>query len=377
MPDEPAATIIGTGERAGSPEITVVVPCYREADNVRPLVSALEIALAGRDWEVIFVDDNSPDGTIEVIRQLAWANWRVRGISRIGRRGLSSAVIEGALASSARFIAVMDGDLQHDQTRLGTMVDVLAQDRCDIVIGSRHVEGGDNAGLANAWRHALSNGGIRLAQMMLPVHVGDPMSGFFALRRDLFVRTAPCLSGQGFKILMDLILSAPEKVRVEEIPCTFHPRAAGESKLDAVVLLQFVDLILEKLFRGWLPLRFIGFATVGITGVGVNLIVMMLLRFVGMDFGPAQVISTLIAITSNFWLDNKLVYSDRRLRGMGLLGGFLVFLLVSAVGAWANIGIVQLFRAKGEGLGQASAVGAIIGVVWNYAVSSTLIWKTR
>ena len=376
-PDELVVTAISVEERVSSPEITVVVPCYREVDNVEPLVCALEDALTGRDWEVIFVDDNSPDGTIEVIRRLARTNWRVRGICRIGRKGLSSAVIEGVLASSARFVAIMDGDLQHDQTRLGDMIDALARNRCDIAIGSRHVEGGDNAGLANAWRHALSNGGIRLAQMMLPVHVGDPMSGFFALKRDLFVKIAPRLSGQGFKILMDLIWSAPEKLRVEEIPCTFHPRNAGESKLDSVVLLQFIGLILQKLFRGWLPLRFIGFATVGLTGVGVNLIIMMLLRFAGMDFGLAQEVSTLVAISSNFWLDNKLVYSDRHLRGVRLLGGFLVFLLVCAVGAWANIGIVQLFRAKGEGLGQASAAGAMIGVVWNYAVSSTLIWKAR
>ncbi|NHN83493.1 glycosyltransferase [Acetobacter musti] len=366
-----------TETRTGSPEITVVVPCYREAANVRPLVDALTKALAGRSWEVVFVDDNSPDGTIDQVRALAEINWRVRGISRIGRRGLSSAVIEGALSSSARYIAVMDGDLQHDETQLGALIDAVAGGGCDIAIGSRHVEGGDNSGLANAWRHALSDGGIRLAQMMLPVRVGDPMSGFFALRRDFFARTAPRLSGQGFKILMDLILSAPGPVRVEEIPCTFRPRVAGESKLDVLVLLQFAALMLDKLFRGWLPIRFLAFAAVGAVGVAVNLAVMNVMRLAGAEFETAQATGTLIAILVNFWLDNTLTYRDRRLRGSRLYGGLIVFLLVSSVGAWANIGIAQLFRADGQGWGQASAAGAVIGVVWNYAVSSTLIWRPR
>ncbi|NHO31504.1 glycosyltransferase [Acetobacter fallax] len=363
--------------RAGCPEITIVVPCYREAANVRPLVEALTLALAGRSWEVVFVDDNSPDGTIDQIRAIAEVNWRVRGISRVGRRGLSSAVIEGALSSSAQIIAVMDGDLQHDETQLGALIDAVGDGGCDIAIGSRHVEGGDNSGLANAWRHALSDGGIRLAQMMLPVRVGDPMSGFFALRREFFDATAPHLSGQGFKILMDLILSAPEPVRVKEIPCMFRPRVAGESKLDVLVLLQFAGLMLDKLFHGWLPVRFLAFATVGAIGVTVNIAIMNIMHLAGADFEAAQATGTLVAILTNFWLDNTLTYRDRRLRGAQLYGGLIIFLLVSSLGAWANIGIAQLFRADGQGWGNASAAGAVIGVVWNYAVSSTLIWRPR
>ncbi|GBQ29590.1 dolichol-phosphate mannosyltransferase [Acetobacter estunensis NRIC 0472] len=363
--------------RIGTPDITVVVPCYREAANVRPLVEALTQALTGRDWEVVFVDDNSPDGTIEVVRQLAQTNWRVRGISRIGRRGLSTAVIEGALSSSAPYIAVMDGDLQHDESRLGTMIDKLAAGECDIVVGSRHVEGGDNSGLANAWRHALSDGGIRLAQMMMPVKLSDPMSGFFALRRDLFVKTAPRLSGAGFKILMDLILSAPGPVRVEEVPCVFRPRLAGESKLDFLVLLQFLALILDKLFRGWLPIRFIAFALVGAVGVVVNILVMEALRLGGVGFGGAQSVGTIVAMLTNFWLDNTFTYRDRRLKGARMWGGLIVFLLVCSIGAWANIGVATLFLGTGEDWSSASAAGAVIGVVWNYAVSSTLIWRSK
>lgn len=359
------------------PEISVVVPCYREAANVRPLVEALSVALAGHDWEVIFVDDNSPDGTIDVIRSLAQTDRRVRGLSRVGRRGLSSAVIEGALSSSARYVAVMDGDLQHDEARLGEMIAALAEGRCDIAVGSRHVAGGDNSGLANAWRHMLSDGGIRLARMVLPVRLGDPMSGFFALKRDLFVQIAPRLSGSGFKILMDLILSAPEPVRIEEIACTFRPRVAGESKLDLMVMFQFLGLLLDRFFHGWLPIRFLIFALVGGFGALVNMGTQILLRACAVEFMTAEIVGTMLAMAVNFWLDNTLTYRDRRLGGWFLPAGFVMFLLVCSVGTWANIGVAQLFQEDGQTLGRASIAGTVIGVVWNYAVSSTLIWRAK
>lgn len=211
------------------PDISVVVPCYNESANVAPLVKALEQALTGRRWEVIFVDDNSPDHTSQRVRDLARNDARVRGICRIGRRGLSSAVIEGALSSSAQVVAVMDGDLQHDESRLGALIDAVLNNTCDVAVGSRHVEGGNNAGLANAWRHVLSDGGIWLAQRVLPVKLTDPMSGFFALRQETFAAIAPRLSGTGFKILLDLLLSAPKPLRVQEVPCGFRPRVAGKA----------------------------------------------------------------------------------------------------------------------------------------------------
>ncbi len=363
-----------------------MVPCYRERPNVRPLVAALDAALAGRAWEAIFVDDDSPDGTIEEVRAVAAADPRVRGLRRIGRRGLSSAVIEGVLASSAPLVAVMDGDLQHDEGCLPPMLDAVADGRCDVAVGSRHVLGGDSAGLSSPWRHRLSDTGIRLAQAFLPVRPGfarlrDPMSGFFACERQLFERVAPRLSGQGFKILLDLILSAPaatgEVPRVLEIPARFRPRLAGESKLDALVLAQFASMILDKAFRGLLPTRFISFAAVGLAGVLVNLLVLDVARRTGAPFAESQTAGTVVAMVANFWLDNAVTYRDRRLRGVRLWRGLLLFMLVCGVGAVANVGIARTLHDAHHGWQPAGAAGAAIGVVWNYAVSSTLIWRLR
>src|ERR1700709_1860350 len=262
----------------GAPTLSVIVPSFNERPNVAPMIAKLNQALAEIAWEVIYVDDNSPDGTAQEVRRIAQRDPRVRCIRRIGRRGLASAVIEGALSSSADYVAVIDGDLQHDETRLPLMLSSLKAGGYDIAVASRHVEGGDNAGLSSRFRHVLSDGGIWLAQAFLPVRLSDPMSGFFMLPRALFEDLARGLNGQGFKILLDLVLSSPAPLRVKEVPARFRERAAGESKMDALVMVQFAGLLLDKVFGGILPLRFFSFALVGALGILIHLAVLGTLR---------------------------------------------------------------------------------------------------
>jgi dolichol-phosphate mannosyltransferase len=362
----------------GAPDLTVVVPCYNERPNVAPLIEKLDATLFGIAWEVVFVDDNSPDGTTAEVRRIAQTDPRVRCIRRIVRRGLASAVIEGALSSSAQFVAVIDGDMQHDETKLPQMLAALRTGRYDLAVGSRHAEGGDASGLTNRWRHVLSDGGIWLAQLFLPVRLTDPMSGYFMLPRPLFEQLATGLTGQGFKILVDLALSSPAPLRVIEIPFHFHERVAGESKLDALVLAQFAGLLLDKVFGGLLPLRFISFALVGGLGVVVHLAVLtMLLKLTGQGFEAAQAIATLVAMVFNFQLNNEITYRDQRLRGPALWRGLLLFMLVCGVGAVANVGIANMLYESHTAWSIAGAIGAVIGVVWNFAVSATLVWRAR
>ena len=358
------------------PELSVIVPCFNERANVRPLVARLDAALRDVAWEAVFVDDDSPDGTGAEVRAVAAADPRVRCIRRIGRRGLSSAVVEGALSSSAPYLAVIDGDLQHDETRLP---DLLAAVRAgaDVAVGSRHVPGGDSAGLANAWRHRISAAGTRMAQRVLPVALNDPMSGYFLLPRPLFERLAPDLTAQGFKILLDLLLSSPTKLRIAEIPCQFHPRTAGHSKLDVLVLVQFAALLLDKATRGMLPLRFVSFALVGAVGVAVHLTVLTAARRFGATFEVAQIAATVVATIANFQLNNVITYRDSKLRGPALWRGLLLFLVVCGLGAYANIGIARVLYSGHTGWTASGLAGAAIGLVWNYAVSATLVWRAR
>jgi dolichol-phosphate mannosyltransferase len=359
-------------------DLTIVIPCYNERGNVAPMIARLNSALAGLVWEAVFVDDDSPDGTAATVRAFAAQDRRIRCIRRIGRRGLSSAVIEGALSSSAAFVAVIDGDLQHDETRLPVMLAALQTGQADIVVASRFAEGGDAAGLSAAWRHTLSAVAIRMAGSMLRAELTDPMSGFFMMRQTLFERIAPRLTGQGFKILLDLLLSAPGKLRVVEIGASFRAREAGESKLSPLVMIQFGALLIDKALRGTVPLRFLSFGAVGSFGVLVHLAVLACVTAAGASFGWAQTLATAVAMIANFQLNNIITYRDQRLRGGRLWRGLLLFVAVCSVGAVANIGIARaLYYAGSAGRTPAGAVGAVIGVVWNYAMSSTLVWGRR
>src|SRR6201986_4774025 len=254
----------------GLPKLSVVIPTFNERDNVTTLFRRLEKTLAGIPFEAIFVDDNSPDGTWQVLRALSREDGRVRCIRRIGRRGLSGACIEGILASSAPCAAVIDADLQHDETQLPKMLSLLQGDDFDLVVGSRYIEGG-SADSFNRQRAGGSAFATEIAKRVLKVKIADPMSGFFMIRRDRFEQLAPQLSTQGFKILLDIVATARGDLKITEIPYTFGARQHGESKLDSMVALDFLGLVLAKLTHDVISLRFLLFAMVGGTGLFVHL----------------------------------------------------------------------------------------------------------
>src|SRR5665213_489880 len=324
---------------AVAPQLSVIIPTFNERDNVTKLFRRLETALAGLAWEAVFVDDNSPDGTWDVVRDLAAQDNRVRCIRRIGRRGLSGACIEGILASSAPCAAVIVVDLQHVETQLPAMLALLQEGSFDLVVGSRYIEGG-SADSFNRQRAGASALATEVAKRVLRVKIADPMSGFFMIRRDRFEQLAPRLSTQGFKILLDIVATARGDLRVVEIPFTFGSRLHGESKLDSMVALDFLGLVLAKLTRDVVTLRFLMFAMVGSLGVFVHFAVLYAaLEIAGLSFPEAQACGALSAMTSNFVLNNFLTYRDQRLKGFAILRGMLLFYLVCSVGLLANVGV--------------------------------------
>jgi dolichol-phosphate mannosyltransferase len=356
-------------------ELTVVVPTYNERDNVEPLVSALSTHLAGLAWEVVFVDDDSPDGTAARVRELSQRLPMVRCVHRVGRRGLSTAVVEGVLASTAPYVAVIDGDLQHDPALLPRMLDELRDGTLDVVVGSRHVDGG---GLGD-WtpsRTRMSATATRLARLVVPADLADPMSGYFMITRSAFDGAVRRLSGQGFKILLDLFASTPTPFRFKELGFTFRPRVAGESKLDSLVVWEYVLLLIDKLIGRRVPVRFMLFCFVGAVGVVVHLVA---LRFAlaFLEFSAAQSVATVVAMTSNFFANNVLTYRDRRLRGRRLFTGLVSFYLVSSVGAVANVGVASAVFERDYEWWLAGLAGAALGAVWKYGVSSVLTWSRR
>src|SRR6202453_3613651 len=323
-------------QAAGLPQLSVVVPTFNERDNVTKLFRRLETALQGIGFEVVFVDDNSPDGTWQVVRELSREDGRVRCIRRIGRRGLSGACIEGILASSAPCAAIIDADLQHDETQLPKMLALLQDGAAELVVGSRYVEGG-SADSFNKQRAGASALATEVAKRVLRVKIADPMSGFFMIRRDRFEQLAPQLSTQGFKILLDIVATARGDLRIVEIPYGFGSRLHGESKLDSMVALDFLGLVLAKLTHDVASLRFLLFATVGSIGLLVHLVALYAaLEIFHAPFAGAQACGALCAMTSNFILNNFLTYRDQRLKGFAILRGLLLFYLVCSVGLFAN-----------------------------------------
>ncbi|MGY8678792.1 glycosyltransferase family 2 protein [Bradyrhizobium sp. UFLA05-153] len=372
---EPPPQAPQSGQR--SPELSVVVPTFNERDNVTVLYRRLEDTLAGIAWEVVFVDDNSPDGTWDVVRALARRDSRVRCIRRIGRRGLSGACIEGILASSAPYAAVIDADLQHDETQLPKMLSLLASGQAELVVGSRYIEGYKSEGF-NKQRAGASALATEVARQVLQVEIADPMSGFFMIRTDRFEQLAPKLSVHGFKILLDVVASARGGLRTVEIPYTFGARQHGESKLDSMVALDFLGLVLAKLTNDAVSLRFLLFAMVG----GIGLVVHLTTLFIALEifkapFAEAQASGALVAMTSNFILNNFLTYRDQRLKGFAIVRGLIAFYIVCSVGLFANVGVAFSVYDQEPIWWLAGMAGALMGVVWNYAMSGLFVWRKK
>jgi dolichol-phosphate mannosyltransferase len=360
------------------PQLSIVLPTFKERDNVRELVRRLDAALKGIAWEAIFVDDNSPDGTAAEAKAVAAHDPRVRCIRRVGRRGLAGACIEGMLASAAPYVAVMDADLQHDENALLQMLATLRDDHADLVAASRYIAGGSAESFSKS-RGAISGLATRMVRRVLDVPLSDPMSGFFMMRRDRFDAIAPQLSPAGFKILLDVVATAGPSLRVAEQSYVFGKREQGESKFNIQIGLEFIGLLFAKLTGDAVDPRFIFFALVGATGLAVHLVTLKLALLVSPGaFGVAQAIATGVAMTSNFFLNNEITYRDRRLKGWWMLWGFLEFCAFCSLGALANIDIAsQLFRSQHEVWWVAGAAGALMSALWNYAMSSLFVWRTR
>ena len=359
------------------PTLSVVVPTYREAANVPVLFERIKETLEGVPWEMIVVDDDSPDGTADIAFEIAAADPRMRCLRRVNRNGLAGAVIEGWMASSAEYVAVIDGDLQHDETILPEMYRRLEAGAGNLAIGTRIRDGAEDG--LSPMRQKLSDFGRWFFNRIAGAPVSDPMSGFFMIPRKIVSRLAPRLSPDGFKILVDVVLSASGELRVVEVPYKFRKRTAGESKLTPLVGLDFLGLVVHHASGGLLPVRFVLFAMIGLVGLVVHILVLAVYRawFGLADFQAGQLVATIVAMGSNFVLNNEITYRNQRYRGAGMIGGFAVFALACGVGALANINVASLLYSSRQTWWLSGLSGALLSVVWNYAVSTSLIWRPR
>jgi len=356
--------------------LSIVVPTFNEAGNVGELARRVESVLGPAGWELLFVDDDSPDGTAARVRSLARSDSRIRCLQRVGRRGLATACAEGMLATAAPVIAVMDADLQHDEAALPRLLDAVAGG-ADVAVATRYANGGSTGDWSDS-RAQMSRVATRASRVVLHQPVSDPMSGFFALRREVLEETVHSLSGLGFKVLLDIIASASRPLNVVEVPYQFRQRQAGESKLDETVVWEFGMLIADKLIGRWIPVRFLAFCIIGGLGVFVHMAVLaVLLKGLAVAFTPAQAVATGAAMVFNFALNNVLTYRDRRLRGLRWWRGLVSFMVACSIGALANVGIATYLFEQRTQWALAALAGVMVGAVWNYAVTRMYTWGDR
>ena len=364
------------------PILTIIIPTFNEVNNISKIVEKLESALSTVKYKIIFVDDESNDGTINKIRLLEAQKSNISLLLRIGRRGLSGACIEGMLISKTELIAVIDCDLQHDEKKLLEMVNKFqAQQNLDLVIGSRHTNHGKSEDGFNKFRKLGSDFAILLTKKLLRIQTTDPMSGFFMVKKNSLFQVIDKLQPNGFKILADIVACSnrtQKKWEIAEVGYEFKKRTSGQSKMSIKIILEFLGLILSHLSRGILSIRFILFGMVGLSGVFVQLFTTFLsLNLSIQPYVIAHSIGVFMAMTSNYYFNNLLTYKDRSLRGFSFFKGLLSFYLICSAGALANIAIAKLFFDYTEIWVLSSLMGAILGAVWNFIFSSIFTWKVR
>ena len=356
-------------------DIAVVLPTLNERENIAETITRLKAALRGLRWELIFVDDDSPDGTADVVETYARNDPRIRLLRRLRRRGLSSACVEGTLATSAPYIAIMDSDLQHDERAIPEMLRRAKSGLFDIAIGTRNSDGG-SMGEFSKERILLSQMGRWISKSVCRCELTDPMSGFFLVNRVFLLEVAPELQEGGFKILVDIFASSKRTVRFVEVGYGFRSRKRGISKLDANTAIEFLFLILNKLTGGLVPARFVLFSLVGATGLLAHLLCLgLFFSVMHKPFWLSQTVATVAAMTENFFLNNLITYRDQSLRGTRLISGLLSFWLACSFGAWANVVFARSLLSSGMPWYIAGLAGVTISSVWNYSISNLFTWQ--
>ena len=361
------------------PSLSIVIPTYNEKDNISKILEKLKRTLKDIKYEVIFVDDNSPDGTSKEVKNFMKKSSKIRLIHRIGRRGLSGAVIEGVFAANFELVAVMDCDLQHDETKLLDMMDLFFSNTfLDLVIGSRFT---DRGGISDQAFSKIREFGSKmttfLVKKLLTINSSDPLSGFFMVKKETFLKSAENLQTQGFKILADFLATTGKSIEVKEIGYKFKNRVAGESKMSFVTVLELIGLVLSRIFQGKVSIRFILFCMVGLSGIFVQLLITGTAMFFINQFSTSQTLGIIAAMTSNYFLNNTITFQERKLKSLDLIRGLFSFYLICSLGAFTNVAVASYVFGFSSNWLISSFIGAIFGAVWNFTLSSIFTWKSK
>ncbi|AXR61824.1 glycosyltransferase [Leptospira mayottensis] len=379
------------------PQFSLILPTYNEKENLILLLPKLIALFKSKkiDYEIIIVDDDSPDLTWKWFQNKEKEFPSVRLIRRIHEKGLSSAVLTGMASSQGEYLCVMDADLQHDENILPEMIIKLSFS--DIVIGSRRVENG-NYGEMSSVRRLISYSATLLAKLLLPLPTTDPMSGFFAMRREVFETTKSKINPRGFKILLEF-LGRTKDLKVSEVGYSFRKRNHGETKLSSSVIKQYLIALFELRFGSFVSIEFIKYGITGFSGVFVNLggqylynnvlainVVEQIQSAISLPSG-AIVFGFELSVLTNYFLNNIWTFSDRK--NVGFLDntiGFLKFNVISLLGFLIQFStwffLVKYFQIYYPDFlpywltYMGNIVGILLATATNYFLNRNFTWKS-
>lgn len=358
-----------------TPVLSLIIPTYNEAKNIEILIPRLAKVLAKIPHEIIIADDNSPDKTYDTALHLRKKFPQLRAICRTHNRGLSPAVIDGFQIAEGKYLAVMDADLQHDESILPDMFRKL-EAGAELVVASRKAEGGGVSDWSR-FRRFISWGASLMAHLLFPRLPSDPMSGYFALQASLFQRLSAQINPRGFKILLEIVAKA-KQIRVAEVGYVFRSREHGESKLSGAVALNYLIALAELRFAGIFSREYLKFILVGFTGIAVNQLVFTAARRFGqLPDEKALLFGIEAAILWNFSINNLFTFRDQMLRGMGrVMRGLIFFQAICLVGAYINYATaLHLSHFLGFNIYLANTIGIVIASFWNYFLNANTVWR--
>lgn len=374
-----AATRSDETDTTGQPVASIVVPTFNEAENIAELLERLHVVMAGERFEVLVVDDNSPDETWRIAEEVGSRLGSIRVIRRIDENGLSSAIIRGMQEAAGAVICVIDADMQHDESVLPAMVEQVVNG-ADVCVGSRKAAGGGYGEWSMA-RRFVSWGATVIAKTATGTRVSDPMSGFFAVRSDYFMRVAPELNPRGFKVLLEL-LARGNPNRVEEVGYVFRERTRGETKLNSGVVYEYLLGIIDLRLGRVVSSQTVSYMLVTFVGMIVNLVGYLGARSLDISRTTAAIIGFEIALVANFVLNNAFTFRSLSYRGLSMLRGLLFFQIISLYGMVIQFSVFRTLKIEKPfssvsygGSVTANAIGIICAALATYFLHRRYTWS--
>jgi len=375
MADKPSTRHVPPDTRHSEILISVVTPTYNEAENIGVLISRISEVLKDIPHEIIVSDDDSPDETWKIAEDISKKNPNVKCLRRMENRGLYPAVLDAFEIANGKYLAVIDADLQHDETKLPDMLAEIENNGHGLVIGTRYAEGGGTEGWSGT-RLFISKAANFIAGMLMKRRCSDMMSGFFMIEQATYKQIKEKLNPRGFKILMDIIQNLPKDKAIGQVPYIFKPREQGTSKLDKKVMFDFLVSLYELSIIGrYIPLKFFKFCLVGLSGVGVNWLILFLGKnFTEIDIRIVIVSAILVSMLSNFVLNNIWTFAKEAVE-KAILVKIIQFFLICGIGAGINYVITYSLYKIDFLIYFASFLGIAAATIWNYVLNSLVTWR--